>query len=116
MGSAVSCQFPLLPCTLTVPGLPQKFLRQQQQAPDCGFGEWVSSQHSLQLVSVCFPPRWLPFGRADNQAPRVGVLSYPVAAHNHCGCTLGSKVFLNCCRSILHGKGSKNMLQGDFPR
>lgn len=35
------------------------------------------------------------------------MLSYPVAAHNQCGCTLGSKVFLNCCRSILHGKGSK---------
>lgn len=106
MGSAVSCQFPLLPCTLTVAGLPQKSL-QQQQAPDYGFGERVSSQHTLQLVSIYFPRHWLPFGRADSQAPRVGLLSYPLAAHNQCGCTLGSKVFLNCCRSIWHGKGSK---------
>lgn len=106
MGSALSCQFSLLPSTLTVPGLPQKLL-QHQQAPDYGFGEQVSSQHTLQLVSIYFPPHWLPFGRADNQAPCVGVLSYPVAAHNQCGCTLGSKVFLNCYRSILHGKGSK---------
>lgn len=72
MGSSVSCQFPLLPCTLTVVGLPQKLLW-QQQAPGGGFGEWVHS--TPQLVSIYFPPHWSPLGRADNQAPRVGVLS-----------------------------------------
>lgn len=42
--------------------------------------KWV--HNTLQLVSIYFPPHCLPFGRADNQAPCVGVLPDPVAAHS----------------------------------
>lgn len=45
--------------------------------------EQASSQHLLAGLSIYFQPHCLlPFGRANPQAPRVGVLSYTVAAHS----------------------------------